>query len=230
MKVSSLLDVLRNFESAAAALTESSAACDLGELRPLFAGHEHDSAATFLNALIKQRDLHGRRPNVPALRYIQDTLKKLEALLRSAEGKKGADDVAKLAELLDGCGQASVSEFVREAHGWLDGVSKPKARSAKAPHKKSTAIHVPTLRPDEYARLLKDTSKDNAQFDQLVERLRADKKIKKTEMREVALLFLGYELAKKKGREDALAAIAERQKVEARQEARGSVLDRLKPW
>jgi hypothetical protein len=68
------------------------------------------------------------------------------------------------------------------------------------------------------------------QFDQTVERLRSDRGIKKADMREIARLFLGYELAKKKGREDALAEIAAKQAVEARQDARSSVLDRLKPW
>ena len=63
-----------------------------------------------------------------------------------------------------------------------------------------------------------------------MERLRGDKNIKKADMREVARSFLGYELAKKKGREDALTEMVERQRLEARQQARGSVLDRLKPW
>ena len=72
--------------------------------------------------------------------------------------------------------------------------------------------------------------KDNTQFDQVIERLRADREIKIPDMLEVARLFLGYELPKKKGRAGALQEIIERQAVEARQEAKGSLLDRLKPW
>jgi hypothetical protein len=119
---------------------------------------------------------------------------------------------------------------VSDARGWLAEASRPKPKPGKPPRKKPFAPAAPALRPDEYASLLKDASKDNAQFDRVVEQLGGDKTIKKAEMRQVALLFLGYELAKKKGREDALTAIKERQRIEARQEARGSVLDRLKPW
>ena len=67
-------------------------------------------------------------------------------------------------------------------------------------------------------------------FDALIERLSKDRKIKTEEMRAVAKLFLGYELDKKKGRAAALAEIVSRQEVAARQSARSSALDRLKPW
>ena len=67
-------------------------------------------------------------------------------------------------------------------------------------------------------------------FDALVTRLGADRGIKKDDMREVARLYLGFEINKKKGRADLLAAIVDKQAVEARQDARGSLLDRLKPW
>ena len=55
-------------------------------------------------------------------------------------------------------------------------------------------------------------------------------RIESGDMREVARMYLGYEIAKKKGRVDALAEIVERQQVVARQEGRGSLLDRLKSW
>jgi hypothetical protein len=230
MKASSLLNVLCNFENAVAVLTGSDAIRPLNALRPLFAGHEDDSVAVFLNALIKLRDVHGVRSGSVPLTQARDTLLSLEKVLRSAEGKKGADDVAKLAQLLEGCGQPSVSAFVSEARGWLEEGSKPKPKSERPSRKKPSASAVPTLRPDEYAKLLKEAFRDNAQFDDLIARLRGDKKIKKPNMREVARLVLGFELAKKNGREDAVKAIVERQRIEARQQARGSVLDRLKPW
>jgi len=165
-----------------------------------------------------------------ALTETRSALLSLERALRNAEGKKGADDIAKLAQLLEGCGQTSVSEFVSDARAWLEETRKPKPTRERAAQKKSAAPATPALRADEYAALLKEAFKDNVRFDLLVERLRGDKKIKKADMREVARTFLGYELAKKKGREDALTEIVERQRIEARQQARGSVLDRLKPW
>jgi hypothetical protein len=232
MKVSSLIAVLSNFEAAAAAASGSGAAGTFKEFRQLFLGHDEDNVAPFLNTLIKQRDIHGRRTNTPPLAHLREVLTKLEACLRSAEGKKGADDIAKLVELIGGCGQASVDAFVSEARVWLAEATqpKPKSKSARAPRKSSTAPMVEVLSLNEYANRLKQAARDNPQFDELVERLRGDKKVKKADMREIAQLFLGYEIAKKKGREDALTAIVERQQVDARQDARGSLLDRLKSW
>ena len=236
MKVSSLLAVFSNFEAAVAAATGVGTPSGFKELRQLFLGYEDQDVAPVVKRLLKQRDIHERRTNSPSIARLREALTKLETCLRSADGKKAADDVAKLAELLEGCGQVSVDEFVSEAREWLAEASRPKAKLEASPkparptRKKSTVLSVETLPPAEYATLLKRTAKDNTQFDQTVERLRADRRIKKADMRDIARLFLGYELAKKKGREDALAEIVAKQAVEARQEARGSVLDRLKPW
>ncbi|HMA70755.1 MAG TPA: hypothetical protein VKP67_04600 [Xanthobacteraceae bacterium] len=236
MKISSLIAVLCNFEAAVAAVSSVGTPSGFKELRQLFLGHEDKNVAPFVNTLLKQRDIHGHRTNSLPIARLRDVLAKLETCLRSAEGNKAADDVARLAELLKGCGQASVNEFVSEARDWLVEATRPTAKlqaaakRARPARKKPAALSVETLPPADYATLLERTAKDNTQFDQIVERLRADRRIKKADMREIARLFLGYELAKKKGREDALAEIAAKQAVEARQEARGSVLDRLKSW
>jgi hypothetical protein len=234
MKISSLLAVLRNFESAVAVVAGSGATNGLSAFRQLFVGHDQKNVAPFIDALIGQRDIHGRNPVSLPISNLCEALRKLEACLRSADAKKAADDVAKLVELLEGCGQPSVDDLVRDAREWLTRACQPKSKPKLAPtsrtKKKPAAPVVEALPPTDYAALLKRTAKDNVQFDQVVERLRADRKIKKPDMREIARLFLGYELAKKKGREDALTEITEQQAVEARQDARGSVLDRLKPW
>ncbi len=109
-----------------------------------------------------------------------------------------------------------------------DGAASSANKPARPAWKEPAQIE--TLPPTEYATLLERAAKNNAQFDQIVERLGADRKLKTADMREIARLLLGYELAKKKGREAALAEIVAKQAIEARQEARGSVLDRLKPW
>jgi hypothetical protein len=234
MKVSSLVAVLSNFESAVEVAAGSQATDDFSALRQLFVGHDEKSVGTLIDALIKQRDIHGRRPNTPPVSTLRDALAKLEACLRSAEAKKAADDVAKLVELLQWCGQGSVDHFVSDAREWLAQVAQPKSRPKRASvgrsRKKPSAAVVESLSPATYFDLLKRTARDNAQFDQVVERLRADRKIKKPDMREIARLFLGYELAKKKGREEALTDIIEQQTVGARQDARSALIDRLKPW
>jgi hypothetical protein len=233
VKISSLLAVLGNFEIAVAAAGAGTPS-GFKELCQLFLGHEDKNVAPVIKTLLKQRDTHRHRTNSPPIARLHEALTKLEACLRSADGKKAADDVAKLAGLLEGCGQLSVGEFVSEAREWLVEANQPKTKIEATPKRAKPARKKPatteTLRPTEYATLLERTAKDNTQFDQTVERLRADRKVKKADMREIARLFLGYELAKKKGREEALAEIVAKQAVEARQEARGSVLDRLKPW
>jgi hypothetical protein len=236
MKVSSLVVVLSNFEAAVAAAAGTGTPSGFKEFRQLFLGHEEEKVAPLVKTLLKQRDIHGRRTNSPPVARLREALTKLEACLRSADGKKAADDVAKFAKLLEGCGQVSVADLVSEAREWLAEANQPKAKpeaklkSARPARKNPTLRPVETLSPTDYATLLKQTAKDNTQFDQTVERLRSDRKIKKADMRDIARLFLGFELAKKKGRDDALAEIIKKQTVEARQDARGSVLDRLKPW
>jgi hypothetical protein len=234
MKVSSLLALLSNFEAAVAAATGTGAPNGFKEFRQLFLGHDEQNVAALVKTLLKQRDIHGRSRNSPPIAHFRETLIKLETFLRSADGKKAADDVAKLAELLEGCGQASIGEFVNEAREWIAEAGRPKLSvktgAAGRGRKKLAAPLIKTITPDDYVTLLNQTAKDNARFDQTIEQLRGDRMIKKAEMRDIARLFLGYELAKKKGRGDALAEIIDKQAVAARQDARASVLDRLKPW
>jgi hypothetical protein len=235
MKVSALVAVLGNFENAVVAAAGVETRSDFKELRDLFLGYEDKNVAQFVDTLIKLRDVHGRRATSRSIAVLREALIKLETCLRSADGKKAADDVAKLAKLLEGCGQVSVHEFVTEAHEWLVEASRPKVKlrsntkSARSARKKP-AVSVETLPPADYVSLLKRTVKDNAQFDQTIERLQADSKIRTPDMRDIARQFLGYELAKSKGRKDALEEIMAKQRIEARGNARGSVLDRLKPW
>jgi hypothetical protein len=83
-----------------------------------------------------------------------------------------------------------------------------------------------------YINELINNTRDNAAFDAVVATLRADKAIRRQEMRAIARAYLGYEIAKAKGRTDALRAIIERQMIEARQMARGRTIDRWagKAW
>jgi hypothetical protein len=230
MNVSSLNDLLRNFDSA---ITAAAGSASFSTLRQLFFGYDGERVISFVNKLIKQRDIHGRGTNTPPVANLREVLSKLEACLRSApEAKKAADDVAKLIEFLEGCGHASVDALVHGARGWLVESNRPKPKTSPVSRtrKKPVPAALETLPLADYAALLKQTVKDNTQFDQVIERLRADRKIKTPDMRDLARLFLGYELAKKKGREAALKEIIERQAVEARQAARGYLLDRLKSW
>jgi hypothetical protein len=225
MKVNSLIAVLK----VVATVGGSERSSDLKDLRGLFVGHEEANVAPFINRLVKHRAVHRQDNSSPPIARVEILLSGLEALLRSADGKKAAEDLSKLVKLLEGSQHASISQFVSEARGSLVEPAKATVGSVKAPRKKA-GPEPEMIPPSDYAKALREASRDNAKFDTLVEQLRADRKIKKQEMREIAQLYLGYEIAKKKGRADALADIVDRQAVDSRQEARGSVLDRLKPW
>src|SRR5438105_921693 len=133
MKVSSLLAVLGDFESAVATALGSEPPASFTEFRHLFAGHEAENVAPFVNKLIKQRDIHGRDTCAVPIASLCQTLTKLESCLRSAEAKKAADDVAKLVELLEGCGQPSIGELVSDARKWLMETSQPKSKIKSSP-------------------------------------------------------------------------------------------------
>src|SRR5262249_33641989 len=169
----------------------------------IFVGHEQKTVLSIVNTLVKQRNIHGHGTVTRPIANLRDALAKLEACLRSAEAKKAADDIGKLVELLEGCWQADVDELVTDARGWLLKATEKKPSAAS--RRKGDAA--PALPPVDYAALLSQSAKDNAGFDQVVARLRADRKIKKADMRDIARQFLGYELAKKRGREDALTEI-----------------------
>jgi hypothetical protein len=199
MRVSALVTLLGNFDDAAVVATGAKTRSGLGDFGRLFDGQGDKDVKKVVAALVKNKP-DGAQGNSPAIRLLRETLTKIENCLRSAAASKAADDIAQLQELFDGCAQASVGDFVKDARGWLAG-----------------------LTPADYVSRLKKLARDNGQFDQTIEQLRADKKIiKKPEMFEIAQGFLGRELGKKiKTRDAALDEIVKWQHLDARREARG---------
>jgi len=204
MKAGALVTLLGNFDDAAVVATGTKTRSGLGDFRRLFDGQRDKDVKKVVAALVKNKP-DGVQADSPAIRILRETLSKIEKCLRSAAANKAADDIVELEALLDGCGQASIEEFVREARGWLAG-----------------------LTPADYLSRLKRQARDNSQFDETIERLRADKKVvKKPEMFEIAQGFLGRELGNKiKTREAALNEIVKWQLLDARREARGANIDR----
>jgi hypothetical protein len=199
MKASALVTLLGNFDDAAVVATGTKTRSGLGDFGCLFDGQGDKDVKKVVAALVEKKP-KSAQVNSPAIRLLRETLTKIENCLRSAAANKAADDIAELQELLDGCGQANVGDFVREARGWLAG-----------------------LTPADYVSRLKKLVRDNGQFDQTIEQLRADKKIKKPEMFVIAQGFLDrHELGKKiKTRDAALDEIVKWQLLDARREARG---------
>jgi hypothetical protein len=72
-----------------------------------------------------------------------------------------------------------------------------------------------------YVEKLRSSEGQNEVFDQVMRSLRADKQARVAEVREIASKYLGFEIAKKRNRGDALTTIADHQAFNARQIARG---------
>jgi hypothetical protein len=231
MQVGSLIALLQDFEALVETLGSSSRADDVREFRRLLDGQEGTTVARLVEKLDKGRAVSQIGPVSTSARDLQSAFAKLQILFVSANAKKAADDVAALTGILDGCDRPNVRQFVEEAKGWLANASQKKSKSTKE-SKKVTGPSEDTRTElvRNYADALSQTSEDNSAFDQTISKIQANKKVRAQEMREIARLYLGYEIAKTKGRADALKAIVERQALSARQDARGRTLDRLKSW
>jgi len=231
MLVGSLIALLRDFEALVETLGGSSQLSDIREFRQLLDAHEGSTVAQLAGKLAKGRERHQGRTVSTPIRDLQNIFAKLQTVLISANGKKAADDIAALIHILDGCDHASVRQFTEQAKSWIANSSKTKLRPLKEIKRKTGSgegVRMELVR--NYADALSQASEDNAAFDRAISSMTADKKVRAQEMREIAKAYLGYEIAKKKGRADALKAIVDRQALNARQDARGRSLDRLKSW
>jgi hypothetical protein len=215
MKVALLSSVLQEFEALVENIGGTRTLNQLRDLRELFSGYESSTVAQFIGKLEKAQ---GRSTGgaLQGSRDLQIGLQKLGAVLVSANARGAASDLQKLVEFLDGCSQDSVAEFVAKARQSLT-----KQRSSRGGSSDNRGELV-----DEYYNDLKAASEYNDTFDGLANKLRTDKRIRTQEMREIAKLYLGYEIAKKKGRGPALQEITDHQALNARQVARGRSHDR----
>src|SRR3979490_2801547 len=102
MKVNSLIAVISNFEKVVATVGGSERSSDLKDLKGLFVGHEEANVASFINRLIKHRAVQKQDNSSPPIGRLEILLSGLETLLRSADGKKAAEDLSKLVKLLEG--------------------------------------------------------------------------------------------------------------------------------
>lgn len=120
----------------------------------------------------------------------------------------------------------------REAHAqaWDAGAKAAVTAASKTPRQPTEHTEEDKKRISNYVNGLKGARKDNQAFDRIVAGLKDDKSIKVSHMRDVAQGFLGYSLAASKGRAQALQAIATMQALNQRQDARGSLIDRLHEW
>jgi hypothetical protein len=81
-----------------------------------------------------------------------------------------------------------------------------------------------------YVSELRQTEDDSTAFDAVVARLRADRAVRQSDMRGIAIAYLGWEMAKSTPRSKALQHIIDAQMVAARTQARAEGIDRLRSW
>jgi hypothetical protein len=82
-----------------------------------------------------------------------------------------------------------------------------------------------------YANELKRVEDDNTAFDALIAKLRADRTVRQRDMRDIAVAYLGWEMAKSRPRTKALQQIIDWQALGARQKARMGQIDKhMQAW
>jgi len=211
MQVASLLKLLSDFAILAESIGGPSAAQNLKDLQRLFVGHEGETVAKCVGALSKRKPA-GDKIESGAIRNIRGRLSRLHDLLLNAQCKKAASDIALLINLLKDCDQSDVAQFVADANSWM---TKPQGKIKGG----NTELRTDVVAV--YLDKLHSSEGENDLFDQVMQSLRVDKRARLAEVREIASKYLGFEIAKKKSKIDALKAIADHQAFNARQIARG---------
>jgi hypothetical protein len=207
MQIALLLKLLSDYSGLLKDLGHPVTARELGSLQHLFSGQEGATVAKFVGALMKKKP--GRATvQSEAIRVTRDALSQLETLLLSAQCRTAANDIKSLKALLEGGSQSTVEQFAADARSWSIDV-------AGGTH---TALRTELV--EAYLGQLQAARAQNDVFDQVMDTLRADKRARLAEVREIAARFLGFEIAKKKSRALALQTIADHQALDARQIAR----------
>jgi hypothetical protein len=209
MQVSMLLKLLSNVSKFVGSLGHPAIAQELRSLQELFAGQEGVTVARCIGALAKKKPKYEGNES-EAIRSMRATLMQLETLLLSAQGKGAAADIGLLNGLLANCPHSDLAQFVAEARNWA---TKPSGRVPDSTGLRSDVIA-------RYMSELQQAKGRNDVFDQVIQKLRFDKRARGAEMHEIASKFIGFESKKKKTRELALQAIADHQALDARQAAR----------
>lgn len=217
MKVSSLTVLLRDLEALFEVVGGQEGLQDVREFQQFLVEYENSDVSRLATKLAGGRGAFHDGVLSKPVKRLQDVLAKFQALLVNAKSKKVAAEIEKLAHVLDGCDHATIALFVEDARRWVanEGQAGPPA----------------SMRADlvrNYIDELTRASSDNSAFDNVIARLRDDRAVREQEMREIAKHYLGFEIAKKKGKKFPLQEIIDRQALDARQEARGRSHDRLK--
>lgn len=94
-------------------------------------------------------------------------------------------------------------------------------------------VHIRRTRDADIAGIVSELKRlelDNAGFDAVIARVRSDSSIKQAEMHQIAVAYLGYDLAKSTPKGNLLKKITNKQMVTIRQHHRSENLGSFKPW
>ena len=201
---------MQNFEEALR-ISGSSASNDLAKVQQLFVGNETLTVSKLVTKIQKQLGTPEHNESSEAIARVQQLLKVLGELLGRAGARGVSADVAKFGEVLIGRRFESIGQLLEHL-----------AQSANEAVAPNTGDPLRTDVVNSHLEALKMSESHNAEFDRNISALKADKRVRTLEMREIAKQFLGFEIAKKKGRAPALQEIINHQTLDARQAARAS--------
>jgi hypothetical protein len=200
--------VLQTFERALR-LSGSRELNELREFQALLTEQGDRPVTKLITDLKKKLAPQGRAASEPVER-LKVQLNSLSEVLLNAGAKTSANEISKVSDTLAGDFQ-SVAQLVEHVLH----------QSEPAPFQ-SAVVAVREEIVQSYLKMLHNSEGDNGEFDRNIALLKVDKRVRKEEMREIAKRYLGYEIAKKKGKGPALQEIINYQALNARQVARST--------
>jgi hypothetical protein len=208
------IELLHKLLSDLAVLADSSGASsisrDLSEFQNAFPTGEKLTVAKFVGRL-QQSQQPSSTPLSPSVQRLRQFLLAVERVLSNAP-KDAGKDIVLLSALLESCHDETVRDFVTKVQ------DRCSAQNSKKPGAPKDSKIVRTEVVETYVRNLQSFEQDNVAFDETVQNLKGDRRVREQEMKEIATRYLGYKFTKKKN--DAWQAIIDRQAVDARQRAR----------
>ena len=201
---------------------------DLRSLQSFFAEHKTGTVAQLAKKLSKAREANNSLVSSHAVPRFKNMFELFHSLLINAGAQKAANDMQEISNIFVACNHATVAGCISYLSSLMTENKPIKSKRQTGSGRDKDEIRLDIV--EKYTQALKRTSDDNDSFDRIVEELRRDKKARVQEIRGISTAYLGHELAKKKGRADAIKAIVDRQALNARQDARSQRFDPSKPW
>jgi hypothetical protein len=214
-------DLLRELGELAVVVSDPGARSILAGLPDLFEGARGKDVGSFLEK-IRRKPGEAMQRNFGQRGAAQKLLGTLASVFLLAGGKSAASDVEKLCAFLGDWGDAPIAQIIADAKASIAPAamiqrSGGMTREPKPPKEIQASV------VQQYASDLRQTSAINTSFDEVMERIKKDKRVRLEELREIVGLYLGEPPRRTAKKTDLLKRIIDAQALDARQRARAGL-------